>query len=44
MKQYSYEDMDREFKLGILAGITLVLGIAAVAVCCYVMYNPQILG
>lgn len=44
MKNYNHEDMHKEFKLGMLAGITLVLGVATVAACVYIMFNPQILG
>lgn len=44
MKNYSHEDLHKEFTLGMFAGITLVLGVAAVAACVYIMFNPQILG
>ena len=44
MKHFDYDDLHKEFKLGMLAGITLILGISAIAVCVYLFINPQILG
>lgn len=44
MKHFDYDDLQKEFKLGMLAGITLVLGVAAIAVCIYLFTNPQIVG
>ena len=44
MKIYDQENMHKEFKLGMLAGITLVLGVGTVIACVYIMFNPQILG
>lgn len=44
MNRFTREDMDKEFAYGVFAGFTIVLGIAAVAVCVYALFNPQILG
>ena len=42
MNYEHYKQLQKEFKMGMLAGVTLVLGLIAVAVMVYAMFNPSI--
>lgn len=43
-KDYTYEDLDKEFKLGMFAGVALTIGVIAIGIMCYALYHPEILG
>jgi hypothetical protein len=42
MNYEHYKELQKEFKTGMLAGVTLVLGVIAIAVMIYAMFNPSI--
>lgn len=39
-----YTQLQKEFKVGMFAGIAMTIGVLAVAVMIYAVFNPQILG
>jgi len=43
MNYEHYHELQKEFKLGMLAGVALTLGVIAVAVMIYAMFNPSII-
>lgn len=38
-----YTQLQREFKIGVFAGVAMTIGVIAVAVMVYALFNPQIL-
>jgi hypothetical protein len=42
MNYEHYNELQKEFKMGMLAGVALTLGVIAVAIMVYTMFNPSI--
>lgn len=46
MRDFNFDHsaaLQKEFKMGILAGVAMTIGVAAVAVMVYALFNPSIL-
>jgi hypothetical protein len=44
MNHEHYTQLQKEFKIGVFAGVAMTIGVAAVAVMVYALFNPSILG
>lgn len=43
-KDFNYPDLDKEFRQGVFAGVSITIGLIAIGIMCYAFFHPEILG